>query len=380
MGKVIALEDAERIESASFRAPERGGIFRVSDLDRRPVPDREWMAPGLIPMGTVTLLSGDGGTGKSLLALQLCFSSALSRPWIGCAVNAGRSLYLSAEDDVDELHRRIAAIAASEGVALGELHDLHVMPLAGEDALLAVMDRDSGQMAETDLFTMVEIAIADVRPCLLVVDNLADVYGGNENVRGEARQFINMLRRWAIEYDMAVLVLAHPSLSGLASGSGSSGSTAWSNSVRSRLYLERDKAQNDGAPEDPDARSLKTVKSNYAAIGDVIRLRWQDGLFIAEGQEKSDRFSRAAAQNIADEVFLVLLDRLEGQGRTVSDSTGRGYAPTIFDSEPDNRGINREGFKAVMARLFAGGLIRVEMEGPPSRQRRRIVRCQRTPQ
>lgn len=380
MGKVIALEEAERIEAASFWVPERGGIFRVSDLDRRPVPDREWMAPGLIPMGTVTLLSGDGGTGKSLLALQLCVSSAISRPWIGCAVKAGRSLYLSAEDDVDELHRRLATIAACEGVALGELHNLHVMPLAGEDALLAVLDRDSGQMAETELFTAVEIAIADVRPCLVVVDNLADVFGGNENVRSEARQFVNMLRRWAIEYHMAILVLAHPSLSGLASGSGSSGSTAWSNSVRSRLYLEREKNQADGWPEDPDARSLKVMKSNYAAIGDVIRLRWQHGAFNAEGREKLDRFSRATAHNIADEVFLILLDRLEGQGRTVSDSTGRGYAPAILASEPDNRGINRKGFKAAMARLFAGGLIRVEMEGPPSRQRRRIARNHRASQ
>jgi hypothetical protein len=45
------------------------------------------------------------------------------------------------------------------------------------------------------------------------------------------------LRGLALETSSTALLLAHPSLSGMASGSGTSGSTAWSNSVRSRLYL-----------------------------------------------------------------------------------------------------------------------------------------------
>jgi RecA-family ATPase len=40
-----------------------------------------------------------------------------------------------------------------------------------------------------------------------------------------------MLRGLAINYQHATLMLAHPSLAGMASGSGSSGSTGWSNSV-----------------------------------------------------------------------------------------------------------------------------------------------------
>ena len=40
------------------------------------MPPREWLVDALVPMKTVTLFSGDGGTGKSLLALQLAVAVA----------------------------------------------------------------------------------------------------------------------------------------------------------------------------------------------------------------------------------------------------------------------------------------------------------------
>ena len=40
------------------------------------IPKREWLIENLIPHGTVTLLSGDGGFGKSLLMQQLCTAVA----------------------------------------------------------------------------------------------------------------------------------------------------------------------------------------------------------------------------------------------------------------------------------------------------------------
>jgi AAA domain len=48
----------------------------ATSLEGKPVPDREWLARDLIPAKNVTLLYGDGGTGKSLLALQLGVTSS----------------------------------------------------------------------------------------------------------------------------------------------------------------------------------------------------------------------------------------------------------------------------------------------------------------
>ena len=35
----------------------------------QPLPERRWLVDGLIPLHNVTMLGGDGGLGKSLLAL-----------------------------------------------------------------------------------------------------------------------------------------------------------------------------------------------------------------------------------------------------------------------------------------------------------------------
>ena len=67
--------------------------------------------PGLVPGGTVTMLGGDGGTGKSTLALGLAGATVAGVPWVGRAIeDCGPAAYLSAEDDKDELHRRFPEI------------------------------------------------------------------------------------------------------------------------------------------------------------------------------------------------------------------------------------------------------------------------------
>jgi RecA-family ATPase len=77
-------------------------------FDGLPVPPRRWLVRDWVPMGTVTLLSGDGGVGKSLLALQLATATAAGRAWLGRRLDEhGPALFLTAEDDEAELHRRL---------------------------------------------------------------------------------------------------------------------------------------------------------------------------------------------------------------------------------------------------------------------------------
>src|SRR5258707_1247532 len=82
-------------------------IIDPRDWQGQPVPDRQWFVEGWIPHRTVTNLSGAGGSGKTEIILQLIAASSLGTQWFGHDVSAGPCLYYGAEDEADELHRRL---------------------------------------------------------------------------------------------------------------------------------------------------------------------------------------------------------------------------------------------------------------------------------
>ncbi|WP_336489723.1 AAA family ATPase [Methylobacterium nigriterrae] len=349
----------------------------AADLHGKPVPRRLWHVNGLIPANNVTLLGGDGGTGKSLLALQLACSTARGCSWIEYKPRKGRVIFLSAEDDIDELHRRLDDVARGYRCELSDLSDLVIVPLAGEDAVLAAPKGHGSNMLETTpLWRTIEAKVAELKPTLVVLDTLADLFGGEENARVQARQFISLLRGLALKQETTVVLLAHPSQSGMASGSGSSGSTSWNNSVRSRLYFERvlmpDERGKPTFEPDPDLRLLSTKKSNYGRVGGELRVRWERGLFWREVREQASGEDGNKVLE-AETIFMQMLTAYTDQGRPVSATPSANYAPTLFASDPEARGVSRNRLKLAMNRLFAADRIRVEEIGPPSRRQKRII-------
>lgn len=339
-------------------------IICAADFAGAPIPRMRWHVPELIPAHNVTMLGGDGAAGKSLLALQLAEATARGGDWIGTAPEPGRVIFLRAEDERDELHRRLAAINPN----LAELHDLYLVPLAGKDAVLAAPDGREGLLKATPLFEALKRLVEKFKPGLLILDTLADLFGGDEIKKVHARQFIGLLRGLALDYEVTIVLLSHPSLSGMKTGEGTSGNTAWNNSVRSRLYLERQKNA-DGSEDDTDIRVLTMKKANRAAIGGKIVVRYCEGRFVRED-------AGAIASEVereAERVFLVLLRQFAKEGRSVSPSPSKTYAPTLFAEHPDAGRVAKEHFAKAMARLLSQGRVRIEEHGPPSRRSQKLV-------
>ncbi len=291
--------------------------------------------------------------------------------WLGMEVAHGGAIYVSAEDELDEVHRRLAAICAAENINLADLDRLDILPLAGEPPLFAVEGKNA-TMTPTPLWNAFAEKIETARPALVVIDNLADVFGGNEISRTQVRQFVSMLRGLAFRADCAIVILSHPSVAGMQTGTGLSGSTAWNNSVRSRLYLKRPDVGEDGIA-DPDARILQSLKSNYGPLADEIRLRWIDGRFVNESTAPVSKLDKATIEAKAEAVFLDLLQRFTVEGRDVSAKPSRSYAPTQFASHPDARGSTKRALEAAMNRLLKSDRVQIETTGSPSRQRSRLV-------
>jgi RecA-family ATPase len=337
--------------------------FCAAELEGVQIEKRQWLVDNVIPFENVSLLSGDGGLGKTILALMLGTALSSRTKWLGMDAMQGASLYFGAEDDKRELHRRLDQIRRELNLSWGDLADLHAISRAGDDALLGTFNRATLGINPTDLCARLERRLQELGAIALFVDTSADTFGGDEINRQQVRQFVGMLRGIAIRNHVAVVLLAHPSVAGIQSGSGTSGSTAWSNSVRSRLYLK-------AGDTDADERFLDFMKSNYGAKLTPMRLRWQNGIFVPDTAERS-----AAARANAEAIFLQLLDAYAREDRAVGSKASITYAPAVFASDKRSMGIRKEALKDAMNSLFHKGEIANETFGPPSHQRQRIVRA-----
>ncbi|MBZ9904795.1 AAA family ATPase [Mesorhizobium sp. BR115XR7A] len=367
VGGLNRVKIAAGTKSKPVEANDNLPIVNPAEWHGKPVPTREWFLEGLVPRRQVTILNGDGGVGKSLLALQIAAASALGCETLGLRPLAGRVVYLGAEDEAEEFHRRLADITYQHSRELSDLDDFRLIPMADRDALLAVPDK-AGVMQPTANMAALIKQMTDFRPGLLVLDTSADLFGGDEIKRNQVRQFISMLRKQAIEFDLAVILLSHPSVAGIQSGTGSSGSTAWNNSVRSRLYLTKMEGKED---VDPDGRVLTNKKSNYGKTGAEIRLRWEDGVFVLDNGRPSPTVG--VANMLAEKAFKDILSLFNRTGQHVSDVTGTNYAPAKMAKHPDANGLTKRSLADAMQRLLDSGQVRIIMEGPPSRQRKRLI-------
>ncbi|MDR9762479.1 bifunctional DNA primase/polymerase [Rhizobium redzepovicii] len=360
--KLQAANDNEPPPSTNTDLP----VVNPADWQGKEVPPREWFIADWIPHRQVTILSGDGGVGKSLLALQFGAASALSVDTAGLSPRPGRVLYLGAEDEEDEFHRRLADIVRGHGRQLSDLSDFRLVPMADLDALLAVPD-SKGVLQPTKVWTKFCDLARGFQPGFIVLDTVADLFGGDEIKRGQARQFIGMLRKLAIELDCSIMLLAHPSQEGIRSGTGSSGSTGWKNSSRSMLYFSR----SDDKEADTDLRFLTNKKINYAGVGSEIRLRWESGCFVPEAAGSSPAIGLINRK--AEKIFIDLLRTFSRTGQTVGASPGTNYAPAKMAKHPNSNGISKKSLESAMQRLLDDGTIKLVWEGPKSKPRQRMM-------
>jgi KaiC/GvpD/RAD55 family RecA-like ATPase len=343
---------------------ERIGIIRGDELMATAVPPRRWLVERFVPTAETTMLGGDGGTGKTTLALQLAVACVSGGDWIGLKVNPCNVLTVSAEDPTDEVHFRLEQITKHARLPAEELARFKLIDLAGKDATIATFA--NGLIKQTPLFDQIESLAREHRAGCIIFDSVADFFGGNENERREVRAFVGLLRGLAMRLDAAVIFLAHPSVDGMKTGRGYSGSTHWNNAVRSRLYF----TGADGEDSNPDLRTIELAKSNRARRGEKISVMWMDGRFV-EASAEALLNTKNEAEN--DELFLELLSKLGKQGRSVSPNPSITYAPTAMAKMPASKGVGKPALERAMHRLLDKGKIRVEETGPPSKRRHRLV-------
>lgn len=339
------------IEDPPADATERAEPFfmDMADLLDAPAPAREWHVKDWIPAKTVHMLGGDGGTGKSLLGIQLAVATGTGTNWLGHEIGKpGVALYYGAEDDRDELHRRFEDVCRGLDVAPAQ-HRRRVRwrSAVAEDTVFATVGR-KGKVEATPVLRRMEQEIARLKPTLVVLDTLANLHALDPNSQEHAKAFVGLLIAISQRHGCTFVLLAHPSRSGLASGDGDGFSVGWNNGVRSRSYFAADK-------NNPQIMVLSQKKSNYGQRGLEIKVEWQQGIFVKVNDEYADA-------SIAKHVFLEILDRLARQGQSVSNTTGPNYAPSRFAEEPEAEAacLSKDQLARAMKAMLKDEVLKVE--------------------
>ena len=159
-------------------------VYNLAKLLEEPAPPRKWVLEGLIPDEEVSSLGGDGGLGKSTLMLQIGCACASGRDWMGFPLKRKcKVLYFSCEDDQDEVHFRAEQITTRKRSLDLENFDA-IEP--EEDTVLAAPDHRTGRIVPTPLFLWLEEYIRENGITLLMLDSVADVFGGDELTGGRS--------------------------------------------------------------------------------------------------------------------------------------------------------------------------------------------------
>ncbi|WP_294289097.1 AAA family ATPase [uncultured Sphingomonas sp.] len=338
--------------TAGGREAQPLALTDAGTREGKAVPDQPWVIRKLIPDRQVTLFTARGGGGKSHISFFMAGAVALGLPAFGFATTRGPAIYLTCEDDKDENDRRLIGVANGLNVSLGQFSDslAYASLVDRRDKGIARLDQNTNKLHIEPLFHELRATLLSRRPKLVILDNVAHLFEGNENIRAHVAAFLGLLNSLALEADCAIVLIGHPN----KAGDSFSGSTAFQNQVRSHIHLEVDE-------DDPDRRKLTLAKANYARLEEPVILRWHRGAFRHENDVPDDDPSRfSALHQRQDELFLACLAKMTEQQLPASHSPNAGnYAPKVFATMPEARGLKPDELAKVMARLTGRGLIEV---------------------
>jgi DNA repair protein RadA/Sms len=206
--------------------PQRLGEVRMQEFARIVTPSSELnrvLGNGIVP-GSITLLGGEPGVGKSTLVLQ---ASA------GLANSAGRVLYVSGEESAHQIKMRADR-----------------MGLQADDLFL---------LTETSLSDILE-HVSRLEPLVLIIDSIQTIYSDESDSSpgsvSQVRECASRLQMLAKTSGISVFLIGHVTKEGAIAGP-----RVLEHIVDTVLYLEGDPFQ--------AYRLLRSVKNRFGATSEV---------------------------------------------------------------------------------------------------------------
>jgi Bifunctional DNA primase/polymerase, N-terminal/AAA domain len=281
-------EDQEQPHGAEL------SVSRFSEIESREIA---WLWEGRFALGKITLLTGEGGVGKSMLTCDLAarISKGISFP-DGLSCPIGDVFFIAGEDGAEDTIRpRLDAAGAD----VDRVHLIRGPIPKGEKYAstlhMGKLDRLLERYPESKL---------------LIIDPIMDYLGAatNSDKATDVRRVLSPLRSLAEKHNIAIVAMNHLNKrQGGHSKGRSLGSGAFVHVARIELRVVED-------PEDADRRLLLPVKNNLsAAPGLAFRIEsgpnkagfavWEEGTVsttIGEVESDEGGDDRSALQEAVD--------------------------------------------------------------------------------
>jgi DNA repair protein RadA/Sms len=266
-----AHHQAGRHGLGGLSVPKKLSEIEGDSDERIPVPITEFarvLGGGVVP-GSIVLIGGDPGIGKSTLMLQMTMQMA----------GENRVLYVSGEESERQIKMRAGRLLR------GSNGDVQPLP----DELYLV--------TETNLEVILE-HVQSVNPRLLVIDSIQTVYRPDyESSAGsvsQVRESASRLREAAKTSGIAVFVIGHVTKKGAIAGP-----RVLEHIVDTVLYLEGDRFQ--------AYRLLRSVKNRFGATSEVGVFEMQERGMI-EIKNPSEAFLAERMVNAPGSAIAVTME------------------------------------------------------------------------
>ena len=260
-------------------APRSIGDISSDAEDRINLPIGEFarvLGGGIVP-GSIVLVGGDPGIGKSTLMLQMAMEMAAKK----------RVLYVSGEESERQIKMRAVRLAKSVGDQRSNAKTDSAVTLPANLLLVT----------ETNLETILN-HISEVKPELLIVDSIQTVYLSNMDSSAgsvsQVRECSSQLRELAKTSGISVFVIGHVTKEGTIAGP-----RVLEHIVDTVLYLEGDRFQ--------AYRLLRSVKNRFGATSEVGVFEMREG-GLEEVTNPSEAFLAERMINAAGSAIAVTME------------------------------------------------------------------------
>lgn len=264
--KGIVNINAKYHETAGVKkaAPVRLSLVTAADTDRikTDICELDRVLGGGIVEGSLVLVGGDPGIGKSTLLLQMCYN---------LAKNGNSVLYISGEESLGQIKLRAQRV--------GEASD-NLMVLC-----------------ETSLDT-IENVLENVKPQIVVIDSIQTMYreevGAAPGSVSQVRETTAVLMQLAKGLNISIFIVGHVTKEGVVAGP-----RMLEHMVDTVLYFEGDK--------NAAYRILRSVKNRFGSTNEigVFEMR-QEGL--AEVANPSEYMLTGRPEEASGSVVVCLLE------------------------------------------------------------------------